>query len=117
MSLAFLSFSFGEMLMVALVSLLVFGGRLPEVMRNLGRAYARFRAGMNDATRPLRDEMRRLDERTRREMSAITPARFEPPPMRYEPDAHVPKGPPAPLEPPPAPAPRARGVADEPPTP
>lgn len=120
---AFLSFSFGEMLTVGLVALLVFGGRLPEVMRNLGRAYARFREGMNDATRPLREEMRRLDERTRREMKDVVPARTLPAPIRY--DADVPQRPPEPLERPAGNAPRETaapdaggspgGVADEPP--
>ncbi|MFV1957975.1 MAG: twin-arginine translocase TatA/TatE family subunit [Planctomycetota bacterium] len=58
---AFLSMGLGEMLVVAVVALLVFGGRLPEVMRNLGRSYAKFRQGMDDLTHPIRQEMRRLD--------------------------------------------------------
>lgn len=63
MGLGFLSFGFGEMLIVGLAALLIFGGRLPEVMRNLGRAYAKFRHGMNEVAEPLRQEMRRIDVR------------------------------------------------------
>lgn len=46
----------GELLLVAFISVLVFGGRLPEAMRNLGRAYARFRQGLSEMSRPLREE-------------------------------------------------------------
>jgi TatA/E family protein of Tat protein translocase len=58
---AFFEIGMGEMLLIGFVALLAFGGRLPEVMRNLGRSYARFRQGMSEASRPLREEMRRLD--------------------------------------------------------
>lgn len=60
-TLAFLSLGFAEMLVIGVVALLVFGGRLPEVMQNLGRSYAKFRRGMNDLTNPIRQEMRKLD--------------------------------------------------------
>lgn len=60
-TLAFLSLGFAEMLVLGVVALLVFGGRLPEVMQNLGRSYAKFRRGMNDLTNPIRQEMRKLD--------------------------------------------------------
>jgi len=59
--LAFLSPGIGEMLIIAVAALLVFGGHLPDVMRNLGRTYAKFRHGMNEVTHPLRQEMRRID--------------------------------------------------------
>ena len=96
--LAFMSFSFSEMLVVGVFALLIFGGRLPEVMRNLGRTYAKFRHGMNEVAHPIRQEMRRLDVRA--------------------PDAAVPRRPEIPddgradLPPPP---PRSGGAADEPP--
>lgn len=60
-TLAFLSLGFSEMLVIGVVALLVFGGRLPDVMHNLGRSYAKFRRGMNDLTNPIRQEMRKLD--------------------------------------------------------
>ena len=49
--LAFLDIGFGEMVVVAFVALLLFGGRLPEVMRTLGGTYRKFRAGMDELTR------------------------------------------------------------------
>ncbi len=50
---------FSEMLLIAFISILVFGGRLPEVLRNLGQAYARVRRALQDMSRPIRDEIQR----------------------------------------------------------
>jgi len=46
-----LAFGFGptEILIVAAVSLLLFGNRLPEAMRGLGRGYKEFRDGVQEA--------------------------------------------------------------------
>ena len=49
--LAFFDIGFGEMVVVAFVALLLFGGRLPEVMRTLGGSYRKFRAGMDEFKR------------------------------------------------------------------
>lgn len=39
----------GEMLIILLVILILFGaGRLPQVMRDIGRGVRAFRSGMND---------------------------------------------------------------------
>ena len=43
---AFLSFSPSEMLVVAVVALLLFGGKLPEVARTWGRTFAEFRRNL-----------------------------------------------------------------------
>jgi len=51
----------GEMIVVAVVALLVFGGRLPEAMHNLGRSYAKFRRGLDEITHPIRQELQRFD--------------------------------------------------------
>ena len=40
---AFFSMGLPEMLLICVVALLIFGGKLPEVMQNLGRTYAKFR--------------------------------------------------------------------------
>lgn len=56
--LAFMSFGFGELLIIGTVALLVFGGQLPDVMRNLGRAYARLKEGLNEVSKPVREELR-----------------------------------------------------------
>lgn len=56
--LAFFSFGFTELLVVGTVALIVYGGDLPDVMRNLGRTYAKFRQGLSDMSKPVRDEFR-----------------------------------------------------------
>lgn len=60
---AFLDVGLPEMMVIALVAILVFGGRLPEVMRGLGRWYAKLRHGMNEFTNPIRRELHELDVR------------------------------------------------------
>ena len=60
MSLAFFDFGFAELIMVGVVSLLVFGGNLPDVMRTLGRNYAKFRQALREFSAPVREEMNRV---------------------------------------------------------
>ncbi len=74
--LAFMSFGFGELLIIGTVALLVFGGQLPDVMRNLGRAYARLREGLNEVAKPVRDELRdtKLPDPRRAIRSAVAEA-------------------------------------------
>lgn len=59
-TLAFLDFGFSELILVGVVSLLVFGGNLPEVMRTLGRNYAKLRATLREFSKPMREEMQRV---------------------------------------------------------
>jgi sec-independent protein translocase protein TatA len=96
-----------EMVVVGIVAILVFGGRLPEVMRNMGRAYARFRQGMNEMSRPIREELRKVQS------SATARPPVAPPPTPY------PVGtPPEPISTTPEPEaapPTPSGAADEPP--
>lgn len=47
--------STGELLVLLLVAVLVFGGRLPKVARKVG-------AAVTDLKRGMRDEMRRMDD-------------------------------------------------------
>ena len=44
-----------ELVLIAVVALLLFGGRLPEVGRNLGRSLAQFKKGLQD----MREEIER----------------------------------------------------------
>lgn len=118
--LAFFSLGFSEMLVIGVVALLVFGGRLPEVMHSLGRTYAKFRRGMNELAHPIRQEMRRLDvtsppppPRPANDADATS----QPPPL-YQPSSDaVPAAPafPRPATPPPSAPPTTGGAADEPP--
>lgn len=57
---AFMGFGFQEILLVGFVALLVFGGNLPDVMRQLGRTYGRLRSSLSELSAPVRDEMRQL---------------------------------------------------------
>lgn len=68
---------FSEMLLVAFISVLVFGGRLPEVMRNLGRTYAKFRQSLSDISRPIRDEIKAATSY----LPNVTPPPALPPPI------------------------------------
>lgn len=120
--LAFLSMGISEMILVAVVALLVFGGRLPEVMHTLGKTYAKFRRGMSELSSPIRHEMRRLDEQARAPRPSApdrgnVPADDAPPP--YEVPEETVKAPTerAPEEPAPRPplSPSGGGALDEPP--
>lgn len=56
-----------EILAILVVLLLLFGSRLPSVMRGLGKSVTEFKKGMNDITdevtaEPKRDEAPKLDE-------------------------------------------------------
>jgi len=69
----------GEMLVIAIVALLVFGSRLPEVGRSLGRGLMEFKKGLSGVKDEL-DEVnleaeRRLEEELRR---SETPALSKP---------------------------------------
>ena len=50
--------STGEIVVLLIVAILVFGGRLPEVARKAARGFGKFRRGLNE-------EMRRIDSHTR----------------------------------------------------
>ena len=50
-ALAFFEIGFSEMVVVGIVALLLFGGRLPDVMRTLGASYRSFRRGFDDLSR------------------------------------------------------------------
>ena len=62
--------SMGEIFVVLLVSLLVFGGRLPDAARKLGATLSEFKRGM-------REEMRKVEEGIRPD---APPPAWRPPP-------------------------------------
>jgi len=61
-SLAFLDFGFSELILVGVVALLVFGGNLPDVMRTLGRNYAKLRQSLREFSAPVREEFNRVHD-------------------------------------------------------
>jgi sec-independent protein translocase protein TatA len=87
----------GEMLMLMVIALLLFGKRLPEVARSLGKGMTEFKKGMYDiqdeitsvtSSRPASSQSRPIPADTREE--AIAP-KFEPP--KYEPSEVTPEQP------------------------
>jgi sec-independent protein translocase protein TatA len=62
MPVAFLDMSTAEILVVGIVALLVFGGELPQVLRTLGRSYAKLRQSLHEVARPVREEIRRVGD-------------------------------------------------------
>ena len=61
-SVAFLTAGPQEMLIVGVIALLLFGKRLPEVARNLGKGFSEFKKGMSG----FEDEVRNASSTTRR---------------------------------------------------
>ena len=50
----------GEIIIIAIVILLLFGGKkIPELMRGLGKGVRNFKDGLNDVT----DEINKVDEK------------------------------------------------------
>jgi len=45
-----------EIVIILAVLLLIFGRRLPDVMRNIGKGLAQFKRGMHDAVDEIKDE-------------------------------------------------------------
>lgn len=59
----FLNLGTGEIILIAVVILLLFGGRkIPELMRGLGKGIRSFKDGLNEVT----DEVNRQDDSDRK---------------------------------------------------
>ena len=65
--------STGELLVLLIVAILVFGRRLPEVARKVARGVGEFRRGMNE-------EMRRIEVDTAIEEEDVVPPEWTAPP-------------------------------------
>lgn len=93
--LAFFEIGFGEMVVVGIVALLLFGGRLPEVMRTLGASYRSFRRGFDDLSRQaMRPDL------TAPSYTPIPPASTKPAPAGAKPSVPAPWATPAAAMPP-----------------
>ena len=54
----------GEIIIIALVVLLLFGGKkIPELMKGLGKGVKSFKDGMNEVEKQLEDEPEKKDEK------------------------------------------------------
>lgn len=77
MALPFLFFGqigMGELVIIVMVGLLLFGRRLPEVSRQLGKSVVEFKKGFADIENQMRDADRVSDEAARRPAVTTTPA-------------------------------------------
>src|SRR6185295_9000487 len=81
----FEGFSTSHMIIVAVVALLLFGDRLPSVMRSLGKGVQEFKKGMRGIEDQFQDAMKEPEKTPARyrevaEREEPTAPRFEPPP-------------------------------------
>ncbi len=57
-SFLFLNLGAGEIIIIALVVLLLFGGKkIPELMRGLGKGVKSFKSGMNEIEKDINDNL------------------------------------------------------------
>jgi sec-independent protein translocase protein TatA len=50
----------GELMIVAVIAILLFGSKLPEVAKSLGGSYREFRRGLNDMQKQFQDVEREV---------------------------------------------------------
>ena len=80
------NFSYGEMLVFGAFALLLFGSRLPEVARNLGRSYQELRKHINEFQREFQSydhnepPKKSLPAPSEENTIASTAPKFTPPP-------------------------------------
>lgn len=52
-----------ELVVIAIVAVVLFGSKLPEVARSVGQSYTQFRRGLNDIQSSIKDELdKEIDE-------------------------------------------------------
>jgi len=68
---------FGELLVVLVVALLVFGGRLPEVARSLGQGVRQFKEGLKTGATDDEDEEEEAEKPAARTIDSSAVAKDE----------------------------------------
>lgn len=54
---------YAEVILIAMVAVMLFGSRLPEVARSVGQSYTQFRKGLNDIQSSVKSELdKEIDE-------------------------------------------------------
>ncbi len=86
---AFMTPGWMELLVIATLALLVWGGDLPDVMRSLGRAYGKLRGSVSEFSRPVRDEVERVKRSARDSLTTRVNTTSGTPPTRSTNDAAV----------------------------
>lgn len=66
--------SMGELIVVAIIGLLLFGRRLPEISRSLGRSVVEFKRGFQDIEREVHEVDRLSDRAAAQSVSPKIPA-------------------------------------------
>ena len=59
-----------QLIIVLIVALLLFGNRLPNVMRSLGKSVVEFKKGVNGIEDGIKDGMRAADENAKHQDSS-----------------------------------------------
>lgn len=73
----------GEMLLLAVVALLLYGGQLPEVARSWGKTFAEFRRGLNGIQNDINEAIYSEPERLEYRPESTTPYLDENYPEEY----------------------------------
>ena len=73
---------FGELFVLAIVAIIVFGGQLPEVARKVGRGVSEFKSGMTGHLNEIRSD---IDVRAALEADPPSDSGSEAPPSDWEP--------------------------------
>ncbi len=75
-----------ELLVFGVIALLLFGKRLPEVMRSMGQGVTEFKKGLKGIDNDMNESVRRSSEAPREKVAAnvTTPPSMEPVGEKYE---------------------------------
>lgn len=63
MSLAIFNLGTQELVIILVIALILFGGRLPDVARSLGRSFTQFKRGLRDVEDDLDDAQREANRK------------------------------------------------------